>query len=100
MRCIFSDLAETDLEAIGDYIAQDNPARALSFVQELRSHSQRLTNAPKRAIVDWIDGMPVRIAPHGNYNIYFSFIEDEGIIYIMHIRHGSRQKPELTSMKF
>ena len=27
--------AEADLEAIGDYIARDNPARAVSFVREL-----------------------------------------------------------------
>ena len=29
--------AEYDLETISDYIARDNPARALSFLQELRS---------------------------------------------------------------
>jgi plasmid stabilization system protein ParE len=30
-----TDAAEADLEAIGDYIAQDNPAPAPSSVQEL-----------------------------------------------------------------
>jgi hypothetical protein len=29
MRCAFTPLAEADLEAIGDYIALDNPRRAL-----------------------------------------------------------------------
>jgi plasmid stabilization system protein ParE len=28
MQCVFSPLAEFDLEEIGDYIARDNPARA------------------------------------------------------------------------
>lgn len=28
--------AERDLESIGDYIARDNPMRAISFLQELR----------------------------------------------------------------
>jgi toxin ParE1/3/4 len=37
MRVVISPLAERDLEAIGDYIAEDNPARALSFVAELRA---------------------------------------------------------------
>jgi toxin ParE1/3/4 len=33
----FTDAAEHDLEALGDYIAQDNLKRALSFVRELRT---------------------------------------------------------------
>ena len=35
MGVLFTPLAETDLEDIGDYVAQDNPARALSFIQEI-----------------------------------------------------------------
>ncbi len=35
MGVLFTPLAETDLEQIGDYIAQDNPARALTFMQEI-----------------------------------------------------------------
>ena len=35
MGVLFTPLAETDLEVIGDYIAQDNPARALTFIQEM-----------------------------------------------------------------
>jgi len=34
MRLSFSPLAEQDLESIGDYIAADNPVRAVSFVLE------------------------------------------------------------------
>ena len=34
MRVDISPLAERDLETIGDYIAHDNPPRALSFVAE------------------------------------------------------------------
>lgn len=37
MRFHLAPLAEQDLEAIGDYIARDNPRRALSFVHELRT---------------------------------------------------------------
>lgn len=40
--------AEYDLEAIGDYIARDNPARALSFLEELRSKCLDLVDMPKR----------------------------------------------------
>ena len=42
MLCIFTARAEDDLENIADYIAIDNPARAISFVQEIRNRSQRI----------------------------------------------------------
>ena len=42
----FSSEAENDLEHIADYIARDDPQRALSFVRELRSKCERLLNAP------------------------------------------------------
>ena len=42
MRLAFTPLAEQDLEAIADYIAVDNPVRALSFVRELRAQCQRI----------------------------------------------------------
>lgn len=40
--------AEHDLETIGDYIARDNPARALSFLHELRAKCLGLAEMPER----------------------------------------------------
>ncbi len=37
MRPAFTSLAEQDLEAIADYIAVDDPVRALGFMRELRA---------------------------------------------------------------
>ena len=37
MRLVITPLAEQDIESIGDYIARDNPRRALSFIRELRT---------------------------------------------------------------
>jgi len=34
-KLVFTDQAEADLEAIGDYIAFDSPFRAVTFIQEL-----------------------------------------------------------------
>jgi toxin ParE1/3/4 len=47
MRVDISPLAERDLEAIGDYIASDNPLRALSFVAELRTLCAKIAKAPR-----------------------------------------------------
>ncbi len=46
MRLAFTDTAERELEAIGDYIALDNSARALSFIRELRKDCALLTSMP------------------------------------------------------
>lgn len=40
--------AELDLEAIGDFIARDDPSRALSFLQELREKCLGLAEMPQR----------------------------------------------------
>ena len=44
MRVTLSLLAERDLESIGDYIAEDNPRRALGFVAELRAQCEKCNN--------------------------------------------------------
>ena len=45
MRVAISPLAERDLERIGDYIAEDNPARAVGFVAELRDQCATFAKA-------------------------------------------------------
>ena len=49
MPCSFSPLAEIDLEEIADYIARDNPRRALSFVRELRERCEKIAAFPEAA---------------------------------------------------
>lgn len=46
MRLEISPLAEFDLEAIGDYIAQDSPGNALRFVEGSRAQCERISLAP------------------------------------------------------
>ena len=47
MKVEFTLAAEADLEQIGDYIARDNPARALSFVRELARSCLELAEMPE-----------------------------------------------------
>ena len=46
MRLLITPLAAVDLEEIGDYIAQDNPVRAGTFVVELRAHCEKDLSQP------------------------------------------------------
>ena len=47
MALLFSPLAALDLASIGDYIAQDNPMRALTFVEEIKAQCQKILIAPE-----------------------------------------------------
>lgn len=47
MRCEISPLAEADLLEIGDYIAQDNPRWAASFIDELIEQAKKITQIPR-----------------------------------------------------
>jgi toxin ParE1/3/4 len=42
MRAHLTPQAEIDLEEIGDYIALDNPKRAVSFIREIRQHCEKI----------------------------------------------------------
>jgi toxin ParE1/3/4 len=46
MKLVFADGAKADLLQICEWIAEDNPPRALTFVDELESRCARLTAMP------------------------------------------------------
>jgi toxin ParE1/3/4 len=46
VRVVFSSFVESDLDAIADYIAQDNPTRAISFLAEIRAKLREVANRP------------------------------------------------------
>ena len=88
MRLRFRNEALSDLEEIGDYIAADNPLRAVSFVAELRAHCERLLLSPQMHTVRRSLPGNVRIAPHGRYLIVYREINEA--VEIVRIFHGSR----------
>lgn len=83
-----ADEAEADLEAIGDRIAQEDPARAAAFVGELRERCLGLARFPKRfALVPRYERHGIRHRVHGNYLI-FSRVE-ERVVVVVHVLHGA-----------
>ena len=67
MRCEISPLAEFDLEEIGDYIARDNPSRAVSFVREIRACCDKIAYNPEAAPLRHDLGEGIRMAIFGRY---------------------------------
>nr|VFK54596.1 MAG: Plasmid stabilization system protein ParE [Candidatus Kentron sp. TUN]VFK57799.1 MAG: Plasmid stabilization system protein ParE [Candidatus Kentron sp. TUN]VFK62313.1 MAG: Plasmid stabilization system protein ParE [Candidatus Kentron sp. TUN] len=64
---VFSIRAERDLEDIGDYIARDNPRRALSFVREMRKRCRDMSDFPENNPPFPQLGPNACFCPHGNY---------------------------------
>ena len=88
MRLHFTPQTETDLEEIGDYIALDNPARAVTFIQEIRQHCKQIADGPTRYAARPDLGDVVRICVHGNYLIVFEPYEEGALI--LRVLHSAR----------
>ena len=93
MECIFSPIADLDLEEIGDYIARDGLSRAVSFVLELREQCAKITTMPLGAPLRHELGEGVRMVPFGNYLIFYTVGPEE--IRVERIIHGARNIPVL-----
>lgn len=86
-------VARDDIDSIGDFIRQDNPARAASFVDELAQRieavAERPLSFPSRPDV----GRGIRSALHGSYIILFRATDRE--VIILRVSQGARDLPRL-----
>lgn len=88
MKLAISPLAEQDIEAIGDYIAQDNPVRAASFTEELYQQCLLIAESPVIYRERPELGQSIRICAYGRYIIVFRILDME--VRIERMLHGSR----------
>ena len=95
MQLLITPLAASDLEEIGDYIAQDNPARAGSFVAELRSQCEKICLNPAgyRRRPELSDDL--RSCAHRNYVIFFASTTEQ--VTIVRILHSARDISEVLN---
>nr|WP_282562126.1 type II toxin-antitoxin system RelE/ParE family toxin [Providencia stuartii] len=87
MKLGISPLAVQDLESIGDWIAKDNPIKALSFIEELYQKWDSPTLYAERPEI--LPGL--RSCAYGRYLLFFRVLEAE--VRIERILHGSRDIP-------
>lgn len=88
MRYKVLSAAQEDPASIREYIAEDDPVRALTFVQELRDACQSLAEMPRSAPKRPQLGPNIRMRPVGNYNIYYRPVADG--IEILRVLHAAR----------
>ncbi|MDM9621985.1 type II toxin-antitoxin system RelE/ParE family toxin [Rhizobium sp. S96] len=83
-----SSEAENDLEEIADYVAENNPLRALLLIRVLRSRCEDLVDSPNGfALVPRYEHHHIRCRVHGNYLIFYRV--EAGRVVIIHILHGA-----------
>lgn len=80
--------AEADLEAIGDYIARDNPKRAASSVRDLYQLCLEIGEMPDAwPVVPRYEHHGIRRRVHGRYLIFNRI--GAGRITVLHILNGA-----------
>lgn len=84
----FTAAAEAELEAIGDYIARDNPARAVAFVRELQRCCLDLADMPLAwPLVPRYEQHGIRRRVHGRYLIFY--LAGSGRVTVLHVLNGA-----------
>jgi plasmid stabilization system protein ParE len=80
--------ANRDLNGISEYIMEDNPRRAISFVDEIIARFSTIAERPHSFPNS--DDLPphIRSALHDDYRILFRVVD--GVPEILRVVHGAR----------
>jgi len=87
MRLELSPLAQSDLEAIGDYIALDSPGNALKFIQTLRDQCKKIAKSPMAYVSRPELSDRLRSCAFGRYVIFFQ--PGDAVVRIERILHSA-----------
>jgi len=91
MRLELSRFVEGDLDEIAGYIAQGNPRRAVTFVQEIGAKFQEIRRNPLIYQLRPDIGDEARVAVVGNYAILFRVVGEA--VRIERVTYGGRDLP-------
>lgn len=93
MRLELSPYIERDMEKIADWIAEDNPRRAVTFIREICEAFRRISEGPQHYQLRPDIGEDARLAVVGNYVILFHV--DETTVRIERVVFGGRDLPAM-----
>lgn len=91
MRVVLTEKAIADLIRIGRFIQEDNPARAVTFVEELEQRCQGLAGMARAfPLLPGREQAGIRRRSHGNYLIFYRFSEAEALVEVLHVLNGAQ----------
>ena len=89
MRVRLTRSAKEDLIGITDWIARDNPMRAITFARELQARCLSLADRPGRfPIARTVRGAAIRKLAYRDYLIFY--VVGATSVDVLHILHGAR----------
>lgn len=94
-RIVWRPIAEADLNQIIDYIALDNPIKAVEFGHVLRAKVLPLEQNPKLGRTGR-PGLPAflrELVAHRNYIIFYRVLEESRTVEILRVKHAAQQVP-------
>jgi plasmid stabilization system protein ParE len=95
-KVILTPQSLDDLRGIVVFIAQQNPARAMAFGNELIDHALTLVELPERGrVVPEISEPGVREIVHRPYRIIYEIFPEQNAVYVLRFWHGARGEPEI-----
>ena len=94
MRVELSAYVEPDLDEIAAWIAADNPARAVSFIDEIAERFKLIGENPLLYQLRPDIRPDLRLVVHGHYLIMFRILADS--VSIERVVHGARNLINLS----
>jgi toxin ParE1/3/4 len=92
MKILWSPLAVDRASEIAEYIAQDNPDAAESWINTVFEKVKHLKEFPESGrIVPETDNMTIRELIYGNYRIIYRVEEKK--LSVLTVRHGKQVLP-------
>jgi toxin ParE1/3/4 len=89
VKVAWTRAAEADLEEIADYIRADNPARALSFIQEIVNAGEAIADTPRAfPLIPRLEHKSIRRRTYGQYILLYRVAAE--VVEILHVAHGAR----------
>ncbi|CAH1385420.1 type II toxin-antitoxin system RelE/ParE family toxin [Candidatus Nitrotoga sp. M5] len=88
MQLELSRFIEGDLDDIADYIAQDNPSCAVTFIQDIRIKFRDIQRTPLIYQLRSDIGEEARMAAVGNYAFFFRIMGK--VVRIERVVYGGR----------
>lgn len=90
-RVIIAKTAKDDLREIAEYIAKDNPVRAISFVKELAESLEELLSTFPLSGTPYLDiEEDIRSHPYGRYISFYRVKKTQNQVEVLHVFSASR----------
>ncbi|HZS80062.1 MAG TPA: type II toxin-antitoxin system RelE/ParE family toxin [Herbaspirillum sp.] len=96
MRIELSRYIEGDLDAIADFIAQDNPQRAVTFIQDIRERFHEVQCEPLIYRLRPDIGEDARMATIGDYAVLFHITGN--VVRIERVVYGGHNLPDVFDL--